>query len=357
MRNRHPRKRKSTKHYNRPSVDEVLGLAAGHWLEILQDAGVPSDALEGKRGRPCPQCGGRDRFAPLPNIAERGAVLCRHCFTRGTDPAPGDGVATLRWWLGVGPAEALRWLSDWLGLSLAGYWIRPRPVVRSPVQPKSEPDDEPADDRFAKLANECHDAMPKAWRRRAAELLGLSVEPLERLAVGWSGEHRATTWPMRNASGDVIGIRLRCPKTGRKWAVMGSKAGLIFSPDLLRAERLRRLWIPEGPSDTAAMLSVGLAAAGVPSAGGKRDLAANLCRSLRPAEAIVVADADGPGRDGAERLADELAVVCPVRVLSPCDGANDPREWTCGGADAAAIEAAADAVELRTLREGSEVTR
>jgi hypothetical protein len=293
----------------------------------------------------------------LPSIAERGAVLCRRCFTRGTDPAPGDGLATLRWWFGADAAEALRWLSDWLGLTLAGYWIQPKPVLRSCSQSESESDDEPADDRFAKLATDCHKAMPKAWRMRAARLLGLPVEPLERLAVGWSDEHRATTWPMRNASGDVIGIRLRCPKTGRKWAVTGSKAGLIFPPDLLRVERRRRLWIPEGPSDTAAMLSVGLPAVGVPSAGGKRGLVAELCWSLRPAEAIVVADADGPGRDGAERLADELAGVCPVRVLSPCNGANDPREWVCGGADAAAIEAAADAVELRSLRNRAEGMR
>ena len=25
---------------------------------------------------------------------------CRHCFTAGTDPRPGDGLATLMWWMG-----------------------------------------------------------------------------------------------------------------------------------------------------------------------------------------------------------------------------------------------------------------
>ena len=77
------------------AVEELKSLAAGRWFDILIAAGIDADKLDG-RGHACPKCGGRDRFAAFPNINGRGAVHCRHCFTRGTDPSPGDGIATLQ---------------------------------------------------------------------------------------------------------------------------------------------------------------------------------------------------------------------------------------------------------------------
>lgn len=96
------------------SIDELLTASRGRWLEILDDAGLPHDILNG-RGHPCPKCGGRDRFAAWPDVADRGAVHCRHCFTKGADPKPGDGLASLRWLLGADTACACRWLASWLG--------------------------------------------------------------------------------------------------------------------------------------------------------------------------------------------------------------------------------------------------
>lgn len=97
-----------SKSHNNYSIDDLMRLAAGRWIEILMAAGIPSDALDGRRGRPCPRCGGRDRFAPMIDVAERGAVLCRHCHNGGTDPRAGDGLAALRWWLGCSVADAVR---------------------------------------------------------------------------------------------------------------------------------------------------------------------------------------------------------------------------------------------------------
>ena len=96
------------------AVEELKSLAAGRWFDILIAAGIDADKLNGK-GHPCPKCGGRDRFAAFPTIKGRGAVHCRHGFTRGTDPSPGDGIASLQWILGLDFRATLGWLADYLG--------------------------------------------------------------------------------------------------------------------------------------------------------------------------------------------------------------------------------------------------
>lgn len=320
-------------------------MAAGRWFEILTGAGMPANALSDRRGRACPRCFGTDRFCVLRDFAERGAVLCRHCHNASTEPRCGDGVATLRWWLGVDAAGALRWLAGWLGVGDGEH----RPPVR-PIERRVEiPEPKDCQVRFALMAEVWRRNMRPAWLCRAAELLGLPTDPLVQLCIGWSPEHRATSWPMRDAAGDVIGVRLRCPATAKKWAVRGSSAGLFYPIDLLSVERPKRLFVCEGPTDTAALLSIGLATVGVPSAGGSRDLLVALCRQVMPAEVAIVADADGPGIDGAERLADAVMAVAPVRIVSPGYGAKDSRAWVMAGADRSFIDAAANGVDVRSI--------
>ena len=47
--------------------------------------------------------------------------------------------------------------------------------------------------------------------RKLATALGVSIGSLMRLGVGWSPKHRAWSFPMSNAAGDTVGIRLRLP--------------------------------------------------------------------------------------------------------------------------------------------------
>ncbi|WP_168164319.1 primase-helicase zinc-binding domain-containing protein [Pirellula sp. SH-Sr6A] len=326
-------------HFN---IDEVKHRASGRWVEILSAAGIPSELLESRRGMPCPRCGGSDRFGTMRDLAMRGAVLCRHCFNGDTDPRAGDGLATLRWWLGVSLTAATEWLGLYLGCGHAA------PRVREIVQSISIPR-EIDRKRFALAAEVWARNMRPEWLEKAAAMLGLPIEPLVRLGVGWSPEHRATSWPMRDGEGIVIGIRLRCPQTTQKWAVRGSAAGLFYCPTMLAIERPERLWCVEGPTDTAALLSVGLSAVGVPSAGGGADLLVALARRVRPGEVVIVADRDDAGRRGAERLADALVIVAPVRVATPPEGVKDARAWVVGGADRAAIESMADSAPVRSI--------
>lgn len=323
------------------SAADLRRMASGRWMEILQDAGLPIDALQGRKGRPCPRCGGCDRFAPLKDVVESGAVLCRHCFNGSTEPRCGDGIATLRWWLGLDVSGALRWLQDWLSLGIASYWIGPSDNVAEPELPPSVDRK-----RFELMASVWHRNMRPSWQAKAARLLGLPCEPLVLLQVGWAPEHRATSWPMRDASDAIVGLRLRCPKTAKKWAVTGSQAGLFFAPGQIGSGRW---FVCEGPTDTAALLSVGLQVVGVPSAGGGRDALVELCRRLRPDELVMVADADGPGVEGARRIADAVMMLARVRMITPGNGCKDARAWIVAGADRAVVEATADGSQVQSI--------
>lgn len=101
--------------HQKASITEIKAAARGRWSSILQDAGMPADCL-GRFGRPCPKCGGTDRYNADRDVEQNGAVFCRHCFTKASDVSPGDGIATVAWLRGSTYGKAAGWLSDRLGL-------------------------------------------------------------------------------------------------------------------------------------------------------------------------------------------------------------------------------------------------
>lgn len=154
--------------------------------------------------------------------------------------------------------------------------------------------------------------------------LGLSPGNLLRLRVGWDG--RAYTFPMSDASGNVVGIRRRFPG-GKKASVRGSRSGLFIPTDL---DRDGPLLICEGPTDTAAALDLGFDAIGRPNCNSLIEMTVRAARGW--AEIVVIADNDVAGRTGANRLASALALCCScVQVIHPPDGVKDLRQWRSTG--------------------------
>jgi hypothetical protein len=185
-------------------------------------------------------------------------------------------------------------------------------------------------------------ARCRAW---LASDLGVSEFSLEALDVGWDAGMRCWAFPMRDGDGLLVGVRLRRPD-GRKLTLKGTHQGL-FLPDTLRPAE--RLFIAEGPTDTAALLDMGLNAAGRPSCTGGRELVLHLVRRLRPIEVIVVADADAPGQRGANDLAARLIRYTAVRVITPPTA--DMRAWLVqGGATPGSIEALVKAAPANRIR-------
>ena len=338
-----------------PTIGELIAAAVGRCVEILIAAGLPAESLAGRHGRPCVKCGGRDRFTPLPDVARRGAVHCRWCFTAGMDPKPGDIIATLRWWMDCDVATACRWLQDYLcpGGKRPDRFDRRRPTVAEEPQRRT-----PDCDRMTKLADGYAAAVDAATLQTIADHLpGVAADAVARLSVGWWAGRGVTTWPMRSHTGAVVGIRTRDLSSGNKSSVAGSVAGLFIAAGLIRPDvRPGRLFITEGPTDAAALLSAGLFAVGRDAARSTETMAdaARYAGRMRPAEVVIVADGDEPGRVGAHRSAvPMLAMVPAVRIITPPPGVKDVRAWVAGGATAADIEAAADAAEARSLTRGT----
>jgi hypothetical protein len=163
---------------------------------------------------------------------------------------------------------------------------------------------------------------------------------------------------MYNGSGDPVGIHLR-RWSGYKFAVPGSRNG-IFVPRALGTP-VSRLFVTEGVSDTAALLSMGFAeAVGRPScAGGRALLTQFVCRH-QVREVVIVADSDEAGIRGAGDLAPTLAVYVPtIRVIKPPAGIKDVRLWLREGATADDVVQAIEAtprwqlpITLREVRHG-----
>lgn len=169
-----------------------------------------------------------------------------------------------------------------------------------------------------------------------ANELGLSPESLKAFHVGKT-DKGGWSFPMRDEHARIIGLRIR-GDNGRKWAYPGSKNGL-FMPEGLGPEN--RLCIVEGPTDAAALHQLGYPVVGRPSCTGGVWYISEWIRlhpGAQATQAIIVADNDGPGQDGAVKLAEEIARVCiSVKVVTPLYR-NDVREWVNNGATAGAVE-------------------
>jgi len=148
--------------------------------------------------------------------------------------------------------------------------------------------------------------------RQIGELaLGLGVDPgaLVRLGVG-QDDKGVWTFPMYDDARRVVGIRKRTWQ-GKKWAEPGSQNGLFIARERLTDPVI----VCEGPTDTAAAMTLGYSAVGRPMAKGRVPWLVSLLSGHR---VIIVADADGVGLDGADSLAIELFWSCPlVRLFVP----------------------------------------
>jgi len=328
------------------TIAQLKELARGRWVEILMAAGVPAELLESRKGRPCPKCGGDDRFAPMPDVSERGAVLCRTCLNRTTTPRAGDGLASLQWWLECSISEAIQWLKSYLGIGAGVHRAIHRTAIKPTLAPSKQVQSWEVREYLARYSETCYENLTESGRDHIASLLGVSAEALKRLRVGWCTSRSATTWPMRDGDGNIIGIRLRSLTTSDKWSAKDSHAGLFYDPIAFTTiSNGARGWVVEGASDAAALLTLGLDGVGVPSSGCGGELIAELGRRILPSEWVIVADNDSAGIEGAKRLRSELLVVAPVRILTPPNGIKDLREWLGRGLCRIGIEREADGAE------------
>ncbi|MBU6386216.1 MAG: hypothetical protein KGS49_09795 [Planctomycetes bacterium] len=336
----------SHRNHHQHSISDLKRLASGRWREILTAAGLPAELLADRRGKPCPKCGGRDRFASLPDFDTRGSLICRHCHNASSNPRSGDGLASLQWWLGCSMAEAIVWLRSFLGLGVGKHI--PVQAIKPTMAPPPKPVQSESDRlRIELMADVCRRNLTGPGIAHLAKQLGVHPQSLRQLQVGWCASLCATTWPMRDGIGNIIGVRTREPVTAAKGSMSGGNGGLFYDPDrIANIESGARIWIAEGPTDTAALLTLGLDAVGIPSAKSGGDQLLELGRRILPSEIVIVADGDDSGIESARKLRSELVIVAGVRIILPPVGIKDAREWINRGASRVDLENEAGAAEV-----------
>jgi len=170
-----------------------------------------------------------------------------------------------------------------------------------------------------RVLNDWYRAYGNPGLDNLAKRLGVTLRSLEELEFQYAGSYH-NTWgiPMKDGYGNYIGIRMR-NLVGNKWAITGSQAG-IFIPKL---HAMRRMFIVEGPTDTAAGLTIGLYTIGRPSCSGGVTHIVDHVKRNNIQEVVLVSDNDDPGIRGAKDLQQWLKVPSCILLL-PC---KDLREF------------------------------
>ncbi len=152
----------------------------------------------------------------------------------------------------------------------------------------------------------------------------------------WVASGDVAAFPMW-CRGRVVGVRTRDIASANKMALPGGREGLFVPSGL--ANGLDWLAVTEGPTDTAALLSLGIEAIGRPNCTGGVDECLRLALVLKPRRVAVMLDRDEPGIRGGVALARRLAdVVADVRCVLP--PVKDARAWVAAGAKRAEVLAA-----------------
>lgn len=180
-----------------------------------------------------------------------------------------------------------------------------------------------------------------------ADQLGVSLASLRKLSAFVSPRHPgALAIPMFDRWGRACGIRFRYPD-GRKLSARGGREGMLMA-DAFPTHGT--LFVTEGPTDTAAALTLGLEVVGRASCSGSVTLATEVVRDRGPERVVVVADRDLPGERGAAALASKLRLVlADTRIITPPQPHKDLRAWLVAGAtrdDVLAAAGAATPLEL-----------
>jgi hypothetical protein len=273
-----------------------------------------------KKSRPCPVCQHTDWCKVSPDGA---MAWC------GREGAGALKASKGGWLHRLGSARVLEGAPSWA----------PRP--RSPQPTVCA---RPSID-YAGLARQWSANVDPTAAKLLADRLHLNVSSLRRLGLGWApgDEIRATgtqcrgrgcwSFPMTDAAGEIVGIRLRS-LDGFKYSLAGSDGQGLFTPKGLDVAGGLLLG-PEGPTSAAALLGVRLPAVGRPNCRAGVENLRRLIRRLGPFAFVVIGDNDEPdklgrraGQDSAPDVARQLRGACPlVTWMLPPEGLKDTRVW------------------------------
>jgi hypothetical protein len=219
-----------------------------------------------------------------------------------------------------------------------GGWFHPFETARAmePPPPSRPASHEARMPDFSALMHGWRDATGAETLTEIARSLGVSERSLSWLGTAWAADWDAVAFPMFDATSPTInqpcGIRLR-KRDGKKFAVTGSRSGIFIPYGAMTCMPMDRIFICEGPTDTAACLDLGLFALGRASCRGGEEFILSALSQLCPSETVVVSDNDGPGIAGADYLMGMIHGR-KVKLTPPC---KDMRTFIHAGGTAEVI--------------------
>ena len=247
-------------------VPAIKGAARGQWASILAAiGGVAVDLLDSKN-RPCPGCGGTDRFR-FTNVNGDGSVFCNQC-----NHDCGDGIAALMWLRGWTFLEALAELAKHLGVAsaTAGH-PSGKPKIVATYDYRDEAD---------KLLFQVIRYLPKSFKQR---------RPIGSGEWDWHLVDAKTKEPLVR----LVPYRL---------------------PELLAAPAVWAVAIVEGEKDVDRLAKVGIVATTCAIGAGK--WRSEYAEHFRGRKVVILPDNDEVGRKHAQQVAASLhGVAGSVRVV------------------------------------------
>lgn len=345
-----------------PSLALIKVHAAGRWLDLVTAlTSCQPDSFDGRK-RPCPRCGGNDRFRAFDDFSQEGGVVCSQCHDKNNR----DGLSTIAWLNGWSFPDTLRAIAHRLGLiDESGS----RPITLPAIlKPAAKPEvQKPAADSALEW-QPWNDALAQMWCLRkqpiqlaAVKAFGARIAKYQKRYVVialpiWGrqlDQADPVGWVIYNATGGTLPSKDGPVSKRLTW---GSETGIIGDLAKLKDRSTRKVKL-EGPSDTAAAWSV---------VDESTAVFCNACGAIeRPdkpefewlpslveqsPQFVTLGDADKAGEDGAARWANYFAQFGPSVIarlpyeVIPSHG-KDLRIWLNEGNGREELEAIISAGE------------
>jgi 5S rRNA maturation endonuclease (ribonuclease M5) len=177
------------------------------------------------------------------------------------------------------------------------------------------------------------DRTPVDRLKSFSQKIGVEAVALIMIGCVWAAPHNAWAFPMHDENQKIIGIRLR-NEAGDKWAVKGSRSGVFMPKNTIQPAMNHRIFVVEGATDTAAVLSLNFPVIGRPSCLGCEDMINRIIAKNKIKEVVIISDNDGPGQQGAKKLQSTLKVSSCIWTPST----KDVREFVNHGGTRELVE-------------------
>lgn len=276
-------------------LTNIKSAARGRWVEILVAVtGIPRESLTTQH-KPCPKCGGTDRFRAFEDVDETGGVICNQCFDRKN----GDGLATIQWFVGCDLRGSLQAVADYLG-----------PAANEPISAKSSGGGAAGS---TALASDIVAEVAQIKRMPLESYKAFGAHPAKR---GKLTVARVPMFDEQRAECGHFDIGTISPEALKGWNAKRPKLpGLFIAtwPEPATTTDSSPCIITEGVKDAAALHGLGFLAIGLPGS----ELAAKFARVFSGCHVIIVPDRDTPGEEAARYSAARLAsIAASVRIAT-----------------------------------------